>query len=502
MIVGAVSKAGISSMTTKSGTLICGNLLGLRRPSLQSRLLSAAVAVALMAGPGSTSSPAESGAVAPALPAKLPDGRQRAFPTAEGFGAAALGGRGGIVIEVTNTNEAGEGSLRACIEAVGPRTCIFRTGGTITLNEKALVVHNPYLTIAGESAPGGGIAIRNSEQQGRPSLQIFTNDVIVRHLRIRPGPHAVASCCSGALGLYSLGATNIMLDHISASWGSDETVDSEDATNFTWQWGIASEPLLDGGPGKKNRARNMLFTKGGNVTVHHSLFSTGLFRNPQIKMALPDSIADVVNNVLYSPQWQFVISFGDEWTRIRANVIGNYKIAGENLHNDRLVQLFEESGSGFSIFLQDNLDETYLPTLQKAAQEALAPEHQKYFSSERFSVPAVRTTSPQAAYEEVLANAGATKPSRDAVDQRIIEEVKNRNGHILKNDPKKVGGWPELAAGEPYPDSDHDGMADDWEAKNELNAADPTDGARDADGDGWTNLEEFLHFMAGDPTGN
>jgi pectate lyase len=220
MIVGAVSKAGISSMTTKSGTLICGNLLGLRRPSLQSRLLSAAVAVALMAGPGSTSSPAESGAVAPALPAKLPDGRQRAFPTAEGFGAAALGGRGGIVIEVTNTNEAGEGSLRACIEAVGPRTCIFRTGGTITLNEKALVVHNPYLTIAGESAPGGGIAIRNSEQQGRPSLQIFTNDVIVRHLRIRPGPHAVASCCSGALGLYSLGATNIMLDHISLRAGA------------------------------------------------------------------------------------------------------------------------------------------------------------------------------------------------------------------------------------------------------------------------------------------
>jgi pectate lyase len=137
----------------------------------------------------------------PPLSAKLPDGRQRAFPTAEGFGAAAKGGRGGSVIYVTNTNEAGEGSLRACVEAAGPRTCIFRTGGTITLDQASLVVRNPYLTIAGETAPGGGIAIRNSDQQPRPSVEIFAHDVIVRHIRIRPGPHAVESCCSGALGL-------------------------------------------------------------------------------------------------------------------------------------------------------------------------------------------------------------------------------------------------------------------------------------------------------------
>jgi pectate lyase len=459
------------------------------------------LAIALAFGFSSTTSAQQVGLDVPPLSAKLPDGRQRAFPTAEGFGAGAKGGRGGSVIFVTNTKEEGEGSLRACIEAAGPRTCIFRTGGTITLDQASLVIRNPFLTIAGETAPGGGIAIRNSDQQKRPSIEIFTHDVIVRHLRIRPGPHAIEACCSGALGLYSTEANDIMLDHISTSWGSDETVDSEDASNFTWQWGIASEPLLNGGPGKKDRARNMLFTKGGNVTVHHSLFSTGKFRNPQIKMKIPDAVADVVNNVLYSPEWLYVISFGDEWTYMKANVVGNFKIAGKNLKNDRLVQIFEESGQGFSIYLQDNQDETYLPDPGQDAGEALAPEHRGYRSNERFESPQVRTTSPAVAYEEVLAHAGATRPSRDLVDQRTVQEVKNRSGHLLKNNPEKVGGWPELAAGEPYADSDGDGVADEWEAKNGMDPQ-ASDGALDSDGDGWTNLEEFLHFMAGDPVGN
>jgi pectate lyase len=209
-----------------------------------------------------------------------------------------------------------------------------------------------------------------------------------------------------------------------------------------------------------------------------------------------------VNNVLYSPLWQYVISFGDKWTQTRANVVGNFKIAGENLKNDRLLQFFEEGGHGFSIFLQDNLDETYMPDPAQGASEAFLPETLKYQSKERFEAPPVRTTTPAIAYEEVLAHAGATRPSRDAVDQRIVEEVKTRNGNLLKHNPEKVGGWPELAAGEPYVDSDGDGVADDWEAKNGMSPQDSSDGVQDSDGDSWTNLEEFLHFMAGDPAGN
>src|SRR6185295_621349 len=123
------------------------------------------------------------------LSPKLPDGRQRAFPTAEGFGAAAVGGRGGKIIYVTNADESGPGSLRACIEEAGPRNCVFRVAGTITLNTSSLVINNPFLTIAGETAPGGGIAIRNTGTQLRPSVEVKTHDVIIRHIRIRPGPH-------------------------------------------------------------------------------------------------------------------------------------------------------------------------------------------------------------------------------------------------------------------------------------------------------------------------
>ncbi len=405
------------------------------------------------------------------------------------------------MIYVVNTNDTGPGSLRDCIEASGPRVCIFRTGGTITLREEPLVVRNPFLTIAGETAPGGGIAIRNSETQILPSIEILTNDVIIRHIRLRPGPHVREACCSGGLGMYSEAAKNIMLDHISASWGSDETIDSEDASNFTWQWGITSEPLVEGGPGKENRARNMLFTKGGNVSVHHSLFAFGKFRNPQIKMKIPGAVADVVNNVFFSPVWQYVVSFGDEWAHIHANVIGNYKIAGKKLRNDHLVHLFIESGLGHSIYVKDNYDEPYRTEPTQDDSFVLAEDQRRFIVPAPFDVPTIRTSAPMAAYEQVLANAGATKPERDGVDRRIIEDIKSGSGRLLKKDPRDVGGWPDLAAGTPYPDDDMDGISGDWEVKNGIDPTNTNDGQQDMDDDGWTNLEEFLHFMAGDPEG-
>jgi pectate lyase len=460
-------------------------------PGAFMRFLSTAVSILFL---WSTVS-AQSGDV---LSPKLEGEGQRAFPTAEGFGAGAIGGRGGKVIFVENTKEGGQGSLAACITAKGPRTCVFRIGGTITLDKRSLVVEEPFLTIAGETAPGDGIAIRNGPRQKRPSIEIKSHDVIIRHLRLRPGPHAVEACCSGAIGLYTAAARDIMLDHISASWGSDETVDSEEATNFTWQWGITSEPLLDGGPGKKDRARNMLFTKGGNISVHHSLFAMGQFRNPLVKTSDPSSVTDIVNNVLYSPQWQYVIAFGNEWATIQANVIGNYKFAGKNLSSDRLVHLFEESAGGFSVFLEGNVDKTYIPSSSSKQSNALAPEQRSYVAGERFPSPSIVTHEATLAAELVLKNAGATKPARDAVDQRIINEVLSGTGRILKNDPNKVGGWPVLLQGTPYEDSDRDGMSNEWETANGLALENPADGNEDADGDGWTNFEEFLHDLAGD----
>lgn len=432
-------------------------------------------------------------------PSPSASGPVLAFPTAEGFGAMAKGGRSGAVIYVNNLNDSGPGSLRACTEESGPRTCIFRTGGTITL-QTSIKISEPYLTIAGESAPGDGIAVKNSPAQIRPSIEVLSHDVIIRHLRLRPGPHIIEACCSGALGLYTEEAHDIIIDHVSASWGSDETIDSEGATNVTFQWGLVGEPLLDGGPGKRGRARNMLFTKGGNFTVHHTLFAMGKFRNPQLKAADSKSVADVVNNVLYSPVWQYAISLGDEWAHVNANIVGNYKIAGrpELESDDHLVHLFEESGQGFSIYASGNYDEPYRLSDDDPEHLILADDFRKYLVTKPLAAPPVRATTAEAAYDQVLAGAGATKPRRDAVDARLVREVETRQGQLLVNKPENRGGWPELEAGTPYPDQDEDGMSDAWERDQGLDPDDADDGNQDRNGDGWTNLEEFLHTLAGD----
>ena len=235
--------------------------------------------------------------------------------------------------------------------------------------------------------------------------------------------------------------------------------------------------------------------------MHHSLFAHGMFRNPQIKMKVPGAVADVVNNVFYSPRWKHVVSFGDEWAQTRANVVGNYKIAGKNDADDHMVHIFDESALGHSIYLKDNYDEPYRTEEGQDEKLVLSEEQQQVVVITPFNTPAIRTSAPSEAYEYVLLNAGATRPARDAVDKRIVEEVKNRSGRLLENNPETVGGWPELASGTPYPDGDRDGIADDWESKNGLDAANAEDGRLDFDGDGWTNLENFLHFMAGDLKG-
>ncbi|WP_217358170.1 hypothetical protein [Ruegeria arenilitoris] len=435
------------------------------------------------------------------LSAQFPDGSQRAFPSAEGHGAAAKGGRGGRVIYVTTTEEFGPGSLRACIDAKGPRTCIFRVSGTITLEKASLIANSPFLTIAGETAPGGGIAIRNGPRQLRPSLEIRTHDVIVRHVRFRPGPHDVESCCSGAIGVYTKAARDVIFDHISASWGSDETIDSENAERLTFQWSIISEPLLHGGPGKSNRARNMLLTKGGNFSIHHNLFSHGMFRNPQIAPQTPGTTTEIVNNLMYSPIWQYVVSLDNRWTELDANIIGNLKLSGESIDSNLLVHLFDGFKNGYRLYLRDNLDEDNRNSLDLPEELVLAPEHRVYVVDEPVTPPLVQADPVSTVFETVLQNAGATRPSRDAVDQRVVQEVRDRSGKILKKNPEKVGGWPELESALPYADSDVDGMSDEWETQWGLNPTDPTDAIADSDEDGWTNLEEFLHELAGDGNG-
>ncbi len=439
----------------------------------------------------------------PLLPKEIP-----AFPGAWGGGMFTVGGRGGQVIAVTNLNDSGPGSLRAAIEAEGPRIVVFRVAGTIYL-KSGLEFKNPHITIAGQSAPGDGICIAHD------SLNINTHDVIIRHLRVRRGLPGGQG--SDNIGGYPEG--QVIVDHCSVSWGRDENIslyrymkrlpngdrEKMPVRNVTIQWVISSEAL---GPGHEFGG-----TWGGvDSTFHHNLFACNTGRNPSIGMS---GEFDYRNNVLFN--WGHrSMDGGDETSLI--NVINNYYKAGPATRpNMRTVMARMEErkqyspgkpleGSRWYPTMSERPGKWYVAgNIVENAPEVTA-DNWKGISGNaelaRVNTPfegwPVEQQPAQAAYESVLAKGGATLPRRDAVDRRVIEMVRTgmpayQDG-IITN-PSQVGGYPELTfqADQVPVDTDGDGMSDDWERKHELNPADAKDGALDADKDGYTNVEEFLN---------
>lgn len=430
----------------------------------------------------------------------VPAGAVKAFPTAEGFGAVAQGGRGGRVLEVTNLNDSGPGSLRAALAAAGPRTVVFRTGGTIVLRSPIRITE-PYLTVAGQTAPGGGIAIRNDPVNTGPPLIVETHDVILRFLRVRPGPSDRPTCCLDGLQI-GQGARAVIIDHGSFSWAVDEVLDAwYDAREITVQWSIVAEGLNRSSHEKGRHSRGLLFGgEGGDYSIHHNLFAHNAQRNPLL--APGTGIADVVNNVIYDPQ-SYVSHLDDSHGTVRVNYVGNLFLPGPRTNFPTLPLFALDAVShpagagGFRLYLRGNLDELHRP--DEALPEALAvePADRRHLTDERHPAPLVRTTSAARAFAEVLARAGATLPERDAVDARIVREVRERTGTLVDH-PEEVGGWPALARGTAPTDADHDGMPDDWERREGLDPYDPADRNGDRDGDGYTNLEAYLNEVAGD----
>jgi len=407
-----------------------------------------------------------------------------AFPGAEGFGSRTPGGRGGRVIEVTNLNDSGPGSFRAAVEAEGPRIVVFRVGGTIEL-ESGIRIENPYITIAGQTAPGGGIALKNGPSTGTP-LSILTHDVIVRYLRVRPGaggePDGVR---------FSTGAADAIVDHCSVSWAVDENVSSwRNPHDLTVQWCIVAEGLRNSTHHKGAHSMGFLFGSEGcrNLSIHHNLLAHNNARNPRIKTS---GVVDFVNNVVYNYGGSVGV-FTDDYALVTVNYVGNYVKRGPDSSTSAYeVDLVPVGGFGFSIYVEGNIG----PHRAAGTEPEFAvvhPEDRGYITGVRHSAPTVTTTSPLAAYEQVLRDAGATLPMRDAVDERIVSDVRNGTGRII-DDPSEVGGWPVLAPGTPPRDSDHDGMPDEWENLHGFGPDDPSDGPEDADGDGYTNVEEFLN---------
>jgi pectate lyase len=427
----------------------------------------------------------------------------KAFPTAEGYGQDAVGGRGGRLLEVTTLADSGPGSLRAAVEAEGRRIVVFRVAGTITLRER-LLIDDPYLTVAGQSAPGDGIQIRNSPDSTSEAIRIETHDVVVRFLRVRPGPTSAPTCCSGAVTIIN-GAHDVILDHVSMSWGVDENVSSGNgAHDFTIQWSIIAQALDDSTHEEGPHSFGLLVGSWSddhppsthrNVALHHNLFAHNSRRNPRVTNA---GHVVVANNLVYN--WrEAAIQVGDHsGVRFAVAILGNRFLPGPETATGPEVQVDQDLDPtpGFELYLDGNTGPNQ-PDGDQDQRALLPPEAAGWVVDDpTFSWPAISVTSAARSADQVLRNAGATVPARDQVDRAIVQSVRQRSGQLV-DDPEDAGGWPSLAAGAPLPDRDHDGMPDAWERRHGLDPSDPDDGRRRAPS-GYTWVEVHLNELAGD----
>jgi hypothetical protein len=466
-----------------------------------------------------------------AKPDDLPQAEVPAFPGAEGGGKYSFGGRGGKVLVVTNLNDDGPGSFRWACEQGGARIVVFNVAGIIRI-KTPLIIRAPYITIAGQTAPGDGVCIAGE------SVWINTHDVVIRFMRFRRGETWVGRR-DDAIGGNPIG--NIMIDHVSASWGLDENM-SMYRHMYNDSTGKAAEDKL---PTVNITIQNSIFAEaldtwnhsfgstlgGENCTFMRNLWANNTGRNPSIGWY---GTFNFVNNVVFN--WVHRSMDGSDY-RGMFNIINNYYQPGPATpKNNNVGHRIIKPESGRSklkyhvygrAYVNGNIMEGY-PEITKdnwngGVQVEDLPNTGEHTAQMKWNKPLpmpVLTIIPAAdAKQYVLSNAGATLPRRDAVDIRITQQVKTGKINFLPNvklpetqfkhrrepidsykkgiitDVSQVGGYPEYK-GTPYKDSDNDGMPDDYEKKNGLNPANAADAAQYAKNkSGYTNIEEYLNSV-------
>jgi hypothetical protein len=462
--------------------------------------------------------------------------RTLAFPTAEGYGRFAIGGRGGRVIEVTNLDDykPGEppilGSYRAAVEAEGPRTIIFRVSGLIKLKAPC-AVHNPYCTIAGQTAPGDGICLANYSGGA-----FGTHDVIIRYMRYRVGDAAQKAMDGCGLG----SCDNCIIDHCSISWSSDEGTSSRGAHNITFQRNIVAEALHHG-PHYRANDRTKLEThafagsiSGDIGSYHHNLLADCTDRNWSLAGGLTQGgkyagRLDIRNNVVYN--WTARTTDGG----VKAlNYVNNYyKPYPKNPFVKWLLKLdpinpawgresYYMTGNVLEGFVSETNNWSAFENGWSNAKDPI-PEAEVRATAELY--PSYVNTQPaREAFTNVLENVGANYPKQDVVDRHIIDDVRGGTARFTgtrgptygdrpspnfagiidtPSDDRSAEGsanfpWPEYKTYNVPVDSDHDGIPDDWEKAHGLNPNDPSDASRDSDGRGHTNLETYLNSLVGE----
>ena len=419
----------------------------------------------------------------------------RVFPGAEGAGRFAVGGRGGAVLRVTTLADDGPGSLRAAIEATGPRTIVFDIGGVIRL-ASPLRIRSGRVTVAGQTAPGGGVTLRDHP------LMVAADDVVIRHLRSRLGDESGVE--ADAISIER--GRRIILDHVSASWSVDETLSvgsrydppERGVYDVTVQWSIIAESLNASAHAKGDHGYGSLVRggHGARMTFHHNLWASHRARMPRPGNYNPPSVDPV------GPMFEFRSNVFYNWGGSHAGYnadtealsayafIGNSYLPGRD---SRGRWAFEESDPLARAWFEHNAMDGEIPvdpwSLVKDSDRA------GYRLPARPEWADGAGEPPSTALGRVLESAGAGRV-RDAVDARVVAGVRDGSGRIIDSQAQ-VGGWPELDPGEPWMDADGDGLPDDWETAHALDPADAADGPADPDGDGYTNLEDWLNSLAG-----
>ncbi len=464
--------------------------------------------------------------------------RALAFPTAEGYGRFARGGRGGRVIEVTNLQDYDEakgeavipGSLRAAVEASGPRTIIFRVSGLIHL-KKPCAVHNPYCTVAGQTAPGDGICLADFGAGA-----YGTHDVVIRYVRYRISDSANKAMDGAGLG----SCDDCIMDHCSISWSSDEGTSSRGAKNITFQRNIVAEALHHG-PHYRANDRTKLEThafagsiSGGIGSYHHNLLADCTDRNWSLAGGLNQSgkyagYLDIRNNVVYN--WTARTTDGG----VKAlNYVNNYyKPHAPNPFVKWLLKLdrINPQWGTESYYMTGNVLEGFVnetnnwSAFENGWPNARDPIDEKTVRVDQELYPSyVKTHSARAAYTNVLENVGANFPKSDVIDLHILKDVRNGTAEFIgtrgptygdrpspnfagiidtqTDDKSAIGSpnfpWPDYKTYNVPVDSDHDGIPDDWEKAHGLNPNDASDANKDLNGDGFTNLEKYLNSLVGE----
>ncbi|MCK9300411.1 MAG: pectate lyase [Bacteroidales bacterium] len=435
-----------------------------------------------------------------------------AFPTAEGYGKYTLGGRGGEVYEVTNLKDSGPGSLREAVEASGPRTVVFRVSGTIML-ESPLSIKHPYITIAGQTAPGEGICLR------KYPLNIGADHVIIRYLRVRLGDESGGDYDA----ISARYCKHLVLDHVSSSWSVDECMSIYHCDSISVQWCIISESMSKSNHIKGSHGFGGIW--GSNYSsYHHNLLAHHSSRNP--RMASGSGNTDYRNNVVYN--WGYQSLYGGEKQQVgndkfnfsNFNIVANYYKPGPASSPGQLsYRIANPSSRG-----EDDAGQWYIAENVVEGNSQVSQDNwnggvqtkipfDKIKREKPWSSMPINQQTAEAAYFSVLDQAGAVLPQRDPIDLRIVTEVRGGyasfEGKTYKSEHQvpdtsvvcgiidtqaDVGGWPELKSLHAPKDSDQDGMPDSWEDKNGLNKNDPGDRNK-LSAEGYTMLEVYLNSL-------